>query len=134
MEIAMVIANRYQIISKIGAGGMGVVYRARDLKLENEVALKMIRYDRQTDDQARKRLYQEVKLARLINHPHVAHIYDLGEWEEHEFLSMEYIDGQTLQQYLKKKGPLPLPEGMRLLRQIGQGLLAAHQVGVIHRT
>jgi serine/threonine-protein kinase len=128
-----VFANRYHIISKLGAGGMGVVYHAHDLKLEYEVALKMIRHEHLADAQIRKWLYQEVKLARAISHHNVAHIYDLGEWEDHEFFSMEYIDGQTLQQRLQNQGPMPWPEGKQVLRQICQGLLAAHQVGVIHR-
>jgi predicted Ser/Thr protein kinase len=128
-----VLAGRYAVLKKLGRGGMGVVYQVQDLKLETEIALKLLLRDFQDDPQGRKRLYREAKLARFVSHPNVARIYDLGEWEGHEFISMEYIQGRSLAQRLKTGDPIDLDQGLDVFRQICEGLAAAHLAGVIHR-
>jgi len=133
LEKGMVLAERYEVLGRLGEGGMGTVYHARDLKLTADVALKLVRHDLEIDPRRLARLYREVKLARLVSHPNVARIYDLGEWEGHEFISMEYIQGQTLDEQLKRGGAFPVTEGQRVLLQLCSGLAAAHAAGIVHR-
>ncbi len=132
-ENGQVLSQRYEVVRMIGEGGMSAVYQCKDLKLSIDVALKIIRADLDTDDNLKKRLYHEVKLARLVNHPNIARIFDLKEWQNYEFITMEYIEGQTLKQHLTHHGKLSLKEGQRILRQICSGLSAAHVAGVMHR-
>jgi serine/threonine protein kinase len=112
---------------------MGAVYLARDLKVAADVALKVMRRDTAADDAKRARLYREVRLARLISHRNVARIYDLGEWEGYEFISMEYIKGKTLEQQLREEGAFSLDDGQHVLHELCNGLAAAHTAGIVHR-
>jgi signal transduction histidine kinase/DNA-binding response OmpR family regulator/predicted Ser/Thr protein kinase len=128
-----VISERYRVTRLLGAGGMGKVFLARDLKLSINVALKTLRRDLSKDHSQRVRLYREVKLARLISHQNVARIYDLDEWQGLEFLTMEYIEGVTLKQQLDSRGAFPLEEGTRILNELCHGLAAAHAARIIHR-
>jgi CheY-like chemotaxis protein/predicted Ser/Thr protein kinase/two-component sensor histidine kinase len=128
-----IIAERYKVASQLGKGGMGIVFKVMDQKLNTDVALKLLRHDLDPDRQTLDRLYREVKLARLVSHTNVARIYDVGDWDGHEFITMEYIDGETLGHRLKIKGAQPVAEAQDLLRQVCAGLLAAHTAGIIHR-
>src|SRR5688500_15390419 len=127
-------ADRYEVLSTLGKGGMGVVYRARDLTLDDIVALKVLRGEMMKDDPTHlERFKQEIKLARRITHRNVLRTHDFGEAGGTPYISMEYLEGVTLKDLIKNKGALPVPVGMRIAKQMGQGLEAAHQQGVVHR-
>lgn len=131
-EVGQVLADRFEILALAGMGGMGAVYRARDRKLGDVVALKTLRDNAWHDHRRVDRLKQEIKLARKITHPHVLRVYDLGEVDGMPFISMEYVRGVTLRQLLDKTQRLPFSAGMRLARQICLGLDAVHQAGILH--
>jgi serine/threonine-protein kinase len=127
-------ADRYEVLSTLGKGGMGVVYRARDLTLDDIVALKVLRGEMLKDDPTHlERFKQELKLARRITHRNVLRTHDFGEAGDTPYISMEYLEGVTLKDLIKNKGALPVPVGLRIAKQMGQGLEAAHLQGVVHR-
>jgi serine/threonine-protein kinase len=131
-----VVAGRFEIVSRLGQGGMGVVYKARDRELQELVALKMLRPDKWSDQDLIERLKQELKLARRISHGNVLRTFDLGLLDGVPFISMEYVRGLTLRTLLDRLAPgerLPFTAGLRLARQLAQGLAAVHGCGVIHR-
>ncbi len=123
-------AERYEIEALLGRGGMGAVYRVRDQKLDEVVALKLLTLD---NAHAQDRFVSEVRLARRITHPNIARVHDFGEQGDVRFLTMEYIAGTTLEQVVETRAPLPMWEVVRLGLQITAGLIAAHTAGVIHR-
>lgn len=127
-----VIAGRYEIVGLLGVGGMGSVYRARDRELDEIVALKVLRKDLAGTPGAIDRFRREVKLARRVTHRNVARVYDIGEHEGDVFLTMEYIDGDTLSA-LVAKGPVEIGRAVEISASICAGLAAAHAAGVIHR-
>jgi len=127
-------ADRYEVLSTLGKGGMGVVYRARDLTLDDIVALKVLRGEMLKDDPTHlERFKQEIKLARRITHRNVLRTHDFGEAAGTPYISMEYLEGVTLKDLIKNKGALPVPVGLRIAKQMCQGLEAAHLQGVVHR-
>jgi eukaryotic-like serine/threonine-protein kinase len=127
-------ASRYQVLSTVGKGGMGVVYRAHDRTLDEEVALKVLRPDVMKQDATLlERFKQEIKLARKISHRNVLRTHDFGESDGIPYISMEYLEGVTLKDLLTSKGALPLGVGLRIAKQMCQGLEAAHHQGVVHR-
>ncbi|MFQ3583165.1 MAG: protein kinase [Chloracidobacterium sp.] len=131
--IGKVLAGRYEILSKLGEGGMGSVYCARHRLLGRVDAVKVLRPDTSNAD-AGRRFLREAKLAASINHPNAVVIHDFGEAESGvAFLAMEYIQGQSLTKLLQKQRPLPLGRVVPMVRQIASALDAAHQLGVIHR-
>jgi serine/threonine protein kinase len=132
-QVGTLFAARYEIESVLGEGGMGTVYKAHDRELEELVAIKILR-DRTlwADPWFLDRFKQEIRLARRITHANVLRTHDLGEWNGLKFLSMEFVEGQTLEQVLESEGILPTPVGLRIAKQICAGLAAAHEVGVIH--
>jgi predicted Ser/Thr protein kinase len=125
-------ANRFRIVAALGRGGMGEVYRAHDLELGQPVALKFLSAMR-TDERARQRLRNEVRLARQLAHPNVCRVYDIGEAHGELYLSMEYVDGEDLASLLKRIGRLPVDKGVEIARKLCAGLAAAHAKGVLHR-
>ena len=127
------LGDRFKIISQLGAGGMGVVYKAKDYSLDELVALKMLKAEVWNDPQRLGRLKEELKLARKIAHPNVLRTYDFGELGGVPFISMEYVRGITLRRLLDQSGRLPLSAGLRLARQLCRGLAAAHAQKVLHR-
>ncbi len=127
------VAGRYRIVSRLGRGGMGEVYRADDLKLGQAVALKFLPVDVQHRAGYLTRLLDEVKLARQISHPNVCRVYDIGESDGRHFLSMEYVDGEDLASLLNRIGPLPSQKALDTARQLCAGLHAAHRLGILHR-
>jgi hypothetical protein len=129
----LLIADRYRIIAPLGRGGMGEVYRADDIKLGQQVALKFLPQHVGTDGAALERLYAEVRIGRHVSHPNVCRLYDIVEWEGSHFISMEYIDGEDLGSLLRRIGKLPHDKALELTREICSGLAAAHALGVIHR-
>ncbi|HEX6738799.1 MAG TPA: protein kinase [Vicinamibacteria bacterium] len=133
-ERGTVFAGRYEILSNVGKGGMGQVFRAHDRQLDDVVALKVLRSDVLEDDpHTLDRFKQEIKLARRITHRNVLRTHDFGESDGTPYISMEYLEGVTLKDLVVNKGALPLGVGLRIAKQICQGLEAAHQQGVVHR-
>ncbi|MEM7354470.1 MAG: protein kinase [Acidobacteriota bacterium] len=128
-----VLGDRFEVLSELGAGGMGVVYKARDRTLDELVALKMLKQDVYGDVERLERLKDELKLARKISHPNVLRTFDFGEADGFPFISMEYVRGITLKHLLDQSGRLPLSAGLRLARQLCRGLWAAHSQAVLHR-
>ena len=125
-------ASHYRILEKIGAGGMGVVYRARDERLQRDVALKVLPAGTLADETARKRFRKEALALSQLNHPNIATVHDFDTQEQTDFLVMELIPGATLTEKLAA-GPLAEKEISRLGGQLAQGLAAAHEQGVVHR-
>ena len=127
------VAERYRIVALLGAGGMGEVYRADDVKLGQRVALKYIPPRIASDPAAIERLYNEVRIGRQISHPNVCRLHDIIEVEGQRFISMEYVDGEDLASLLRRIGRLPADKALALTRDLCAGLAAAHDRGFIHR-
>jgi serine/threonine-protein kinase len=128
-----VLGGRYRILGLLGRGGMGEVYRADDLKLEQPVALKFLPRALEGDPERLERLYGEVRMARQVSHPAVCRVWDVGEAEGQHFLSMEFVDGENLASLLRRIGRLPQDKALEIARQVAAGLAAAHEKGVLHR-
>jgi serine/threonine-protein kinase len=128
----MLIAGRYRIVSLLGRGGMGEVFRADDLTLSQPVALKFLP-ESTIDRSMLERFRNEVRIARRISHPNVCRVYDIGETDNQVFLSMEYVDGEDLSSLLRRIGRLPRDKALEIARKICAGLAAAHDKGVLHR-
>ncbi len=125
--------DRYRILESIGIGGMGVVYRAQDPKLDREIALKLVRADRQDDGgQSQTRLLREAQAMAQVSHPNVLPIYDVGTLEAGVFIAMEYIQGQSLPQWMQEQTRAP-EEIVDVFVEAGRGLAAVHLAGLIHR-
>jgi len=122
----------YEIVSSIGAGGMGEVWRARDTRLDRDVAIKVLPPGFAQNEQFRQRFDREAKALSQLNHPHVCALYDVGEAASLHYLVMEYLEGESLADRVKK-GPLPLHEVLRFGQQIASALDAAHRQGITHR-
>ena len=123
--------SRYRITGRLGQGGMGVVYKADDTRLNRPVALKFLPPD-SLNEQDRKRLVNEAQSAAQIRHPNVCPIYDVEEVDGQSFIVMAWLEGETLQRKLAR-GPLPIATAVDLAIQIANGLDAAHRLGIIHR-
>jgi serine/threonine protein kinase/Tfp pilus assembly protein PilF len=128
-----VFAARYEILAVLGKGGMGAVYKAKDLELEREVALKVVRPELTTDPEILLRFKQELILARQVTDRNIIRIFDLGESGGIKFITMEYIEGQNLHQILFQRGKLEIAEAVEIMEQVAAGLAAAHREGIIHR-
>ena len=126
------LGERYRVVSFLGRGGMGEVYRADDLKLEEPVALKLLPCAFSHDVMRRKRLVEEVRIARKITHPNICRVHDVGEAEGLHFLSMEYIDGEDLAALLRRIGRLPKAKAMEIGLEVCAGLAAAHRLDILH--
>src|SRR5579864_2040527 len=128
-----VLADRYEILQLLGEGGMGAVYKARDIELDRLVALKVIRPELAGNPAILQRFKQELILARQVTHRNVIRIYDLGESDGIKFITMEYVDGEDLRTLLHERGKLPPSEAVAIIEQVCLALEAAHREGVIHR-
>ncbi len=124
--------SHYTLAEKIGKGGMGEVFRAKDQKLSRDVAIKVLPEEFARDTERVARFRREAKLLASLNHPNIASIYGLEESEGANFLVMELIEGDTLSDRIKT-GPIPVEEALKLALQIAEALEAAHEKGVIHR-
>jgi CheY-like chemotaxis protein len=129
-----VLAGRYEVVGVIGRGGMGVVYQARDRELDEEVAVKMLRRELLSGDEAvLERFKTEIRLARRISHRNVVRTHDLGESDGVYFVTMEFVRGLTLRELLETRGRLGVSSTLALARQLVDALTVAHAAGVIHR-
>src|SRR5437870_5489169 len=122
----------YEVVAPLGAGGMGEVYRARDTKLNRDVALKILPDAVVGDPDRVARFRLEAQVLASLNHPHIAAIYGLEEASGAQFLVLELVEGDTLAQRIGR-GPVPLQEALAIARQIADALEAAHEKGIIHR-
>jgi tRNA A-37 threonylcarbamoyl transferase component Bud32 len=132
LESGTLLGERYKIASVLGYGGMGVVYRARDVKLDQDIALKRIRPDRMSPER-QQTLRREIILSRRVTHENVCRVYDLVELNGEEFVSMEFVPGRTLKDIETDERVLPLGRGLAIAKKICRGLAAAHRIGVLHR-
>src|SRR5712672_713711 len=122
----------YEIVAQLGAGGMGEVYRARDTRLERDVAVKVLPASLASDANLRRRLEREAKAVSKLSHPHICTLHDIGHQDGVDFLVMELVEGETLEHRLVK-GPLPSDQVLRYAAQIADALAKAHKVGITHR-
>jgi eukaryotic-like serine/threonine-protein kinase len=122
----------YQILSLLGAGGMGVVYKARDTRLNRSVAIKVLPVDRMSDPERKRRFIQEARAASALNHPNIITLYDIGSESGIDFIVMEYVAGKTLDQRIPRKG-MRLNEALKVAIQMADALAKAHSAGIIHR-
>ena len=127
-----ILAGKYRIIEPIGKGGMGVVYKAEDIKLERTVALKFLSAELTEDPEARERFVREAKAAAALSHPHICTLYEIGEDENQYFIAMEWIEGQSLKDKIRD-GALEQAEALDITIQVAEGLEEAHKKGIVHR-
>lgn len=126
------IAGKYQILEELGRGGMGVVYKAEDTKLKRTIALKFLPPELTHILEVKERFMREAQAAAALDHPNICTVYEFDEAEEKTYISMAYIEGQSLKKKIES-GPLELDEGLRLATQVAEGLQEAHKKGVVHR-
>ena len=124
--------GRYEIRSPIGAGGMGEVYLAEDTQLKRSVALKVLPSDFTQNEDRLRRFIQEAEAAAALNHPNIAHIYEVGEADGTRFIAMEYVDGVTLYEKIHHE-KTPLRKLLKYLVQVAEGLAKAHAASIVHR-
>jgi serine/threonine protein kinase len=124
--------GRYEVRSLLGAGGMGEVYLAQDTSLNRKVALKVLPADVASNQDRMRRFKQEATAAASLNHPNIAHIYEIGEASGSHFIAMEYVDGSTLREKIHGE-PEDLSKLLRILKHVAEGLAKAHDAGIVHR-
>lgn len=125
--------GKYVVLDLIGEGGMGRVFRARDVRLGRDVALKVIRKEKLTKPIVLQRFQQEIQAASMLNHPNVVMVFDADEIRGIHFYAMEYVEGVDLTKLVRERGPLPLPQGCEYIRQAALGLQHAFERGLVHR-
>lgn len=128
-----ILASRYRIVAMLGKGGMGEVYKAEDIKLDQMVALKFLPAKLEKDRAALQRFIGEVRTARQVSHANVCRVFDIVEIENRHFISMEYVDGDDLSSLLRRVGRLPSERAVEISRQLCAGLHAIHDAGILHR-
>ncbi|MBM3305877.1 MAG: zinc-ribbon domain-containing protein, partial [Candidatus Aminicenantes bacterium] len=126
------VAGKYRIVEEVGAGGMGVVYKAEDLKLKRAVALKFLPPHLMDAPELKERFLIEAQAAAALNHPNICVIHEVGESEDRPYIAMEYVEGETLRDRVRK-GPLDAAEAIEIVNQVAAGLGEAHGKGIIHR-
>ncbi|HSB54925.1 MAG TPA: serine/threonine-protein kinase, partial [Gemmatimonadales bacterium] len=132
-ELEAAIAGRYSLERELGRGGMGAVYLARDLRLDRPVAIKVLPPELAVRPELRERFLRETRTAASFSHPNIVSVYSVEETPGLLFFVMSYIEGETLSQRVKRQGPLPVPEALRLLQEVAWALSYAHGRGVVHR-
>src|SRR6202163_2639696 len=124
--------SHYRILDKLGAGGMGVVWKARDTRLDRFVALKFLPAAKMTDPERKRRFVQEARPASALNHPNIITIYDIDQADGADFIAMEFVPGKALDRLIARKG-LRLNEALQYAIQVADALAAAHAAGIVHR-
>ncbi|WP_409253657.1 Stk1 family PASTA domain-containing Ser/Thr kinase [Bacillus sp. SCS-153A] len=127
------ISGRYKILEMIGGGGMANVYLAKDMILDREVAIKMLRLDFANEEEFIKRFQREAQSATSLAHPNIVSIYDVGEEEDIYYIVMEYVSGMTLKQYIQKHSPISIEKAIDIMRQLTSAISHAHQNHIVHR-
>ena len=127
------VADRYEIVGKIGAGGMSDVYKARDHILGRFVAIKVLKQEFSEDVNFVMKFRTEAQAAASLEHPNIVNIYDVGSESGIHYIVMEYVEGVTLKTYIEKKGQLTYKETVSIAIQVGRGMEAAHAKNIIHR-
>ncbi len=128
--------SHYEVLDQVGQGGMGVVYRAKDLKLDRIVAIKFLPSHLASSEESKKRFMQEAKAAASLNHPNIMGIYEIDEYNDSVFMVMEFVEGQTLKSYisnLKTGSGIPFLKAAEWMSVISKGLKAAHENNIVHR-
>ena len=133
LNVSSALEDRYQMLKEIGRGGMGIVFQAYDKQLKEQVAIKILSPVLSNDPDALQRLMREVSSARRITHPNVIRIHDISERNDLHFISMEFFEGISLKDHIKKMGPLSQMHALNIALQICDGLEAAHRQGIVHR-
>ncbi|MBT2681308.1 Stk1 family PASTA domain-containing Ser/Thr kinase [Bacillus sp. ISL-35] len=133
MIIGKRISGRYKIKDMIGGGGMANVYLAHDMILDRDVAVKMLRLDFANDDEFIRRFHREAQSATSLAHPNIVSIYDVGEEDGLYYIVMEYVDGQTLKQYIQQHAPVPVEEALDIMKQLTSAISHAHHNHIVHR-
>lgn len=128
-----VLAGRYEIVGRIGAGGMSNVYKARDLKLNRYVAIKVLKPEFSSDESFVKKFRVEAQSAAGLSHPNIVNVYDVGEENGIHYIVMELVQGITLKHYIERKGTLDIREVLNISVQVASGMGAAHANRIIHR-
>ena len=126
-------ASRYQIIEELGKGGMGRVYKVNDTEIKEKIALKLLKPEIGSDEKTIDRFRNELKIARKVSHKHVCRMHDIGREDEKYFITMEYVEGEDLKSLIRKKGNLTDAEAIHIAKQVCEGLVEAHRLGVVHR-
>src|ERR1044071_263226 len=133
LDLQAALAGEYSLQRELGRGGMGVVYLARDVQLDRDVAIKVLPTHLARDPEARERFVREARMAAGLSHPHIVPIHRVSESGGFVFFVMSYVEGETLGERLRSKGPLPPAEAMRVLREVAWALAYAHGRGIVHR-
>ena len=133
LETGSFFANRYQVIEKIGAGGMGRVYKVVDTKIRERIALKLLKPEISSDERILERFRNEIRLARRISHKNVCRMFDLGEYQRLTYLTMELVPGESLKNIIRMTGPLSVATAVGYAKQICAGLEEAHRWDIVHR-
>src|ERR1043165_5734828 len=133
LELQTALAGEYSLQRELGRGGMGIVYLARDVQLDRDVAIKVLPSHLAHTAAARERFVREARTAAGLSHPHIVPIHRVGEAGGFVFFVMSYVEGETLGERLRTRGPLPPPEAMRVLREVAWALAYAHGRGIVHR-
>ena len=131
--IGKMLDNRYEILERIGTGGMAVVYKAKCHRLNRLVAVKILKSDLAQNEEFRRRFHAESKAVAMLSHPNIVSVYDVSQSDDVEYIVMELIDGITLKQYMEKRGRLDWRESLHFTTQIMRGLSHAHSRGIVHR-
>jgi len=132
-SLARAVAGEFRLVREIGRGGMGVVYLARDTRLDRDVAIKTLPPHLAADAQVRERFVREARTAAALSHPNIVPIHAAAERDGVVYFVMGFVDGRSLAEYVSDSGPLSVPDTLRVVRQVAQGLEAAHARGVVHR-
>ena len=133
LDLQGALAGEYSLQRELGRGGMGVVYLARDVQLDRDVAIKVLPTQLARDAAARERFLREARMAAGLSHPHIVPIHRVGELNGFVFIVMSYVEGETLGERLRARGPLPPAEATRVLREVAWALAYAHGRGIVHR-
>src|SRR5262252_8542268 len=125
--------GKYQVLERIGRGGMGTIFKAHDPVLDRSVALKLISTDVEVTDELRARFFREAQACARLSHPNIVTIYDMGEHEGRLYIVMELLDGEELRRLIAQRRPLTLEDKLSVMLQVCDGLHYAHQRGIVHR-